>query len=111
MQGSAAAEGGAQVRLQDVVQASGSRPLSIACADLDPAEAVRVFTPTFNPRDVDRMLTYDLLASPTLKPGQTIWAHVKAVPPVDGPIETALRNKVDDSNGAIQTVNLVHLDI
>ena len=79
MQGSAAAEGGAQVRLQDVVQASGSRPLSIACADLDPAEAVRVFTPTFNPRDVDRMLTYDLLASPTLKPGRTTRAHVKAV--------------------------------
>ena len=110
MQGSAAAEGGAQVRLQDVVQASGSRPLSIACADLDPAEAVRVFTPTFNPRDVDRMLTYDLLASPTLKHGRTTRAHVKAVLPVDGPIEAAL-NKVDDSNGAIQTVNLVHLDI
>jgi hypothetical protein len=110
VQGSAAAEGSAQVRLQDVVQASGSRPLSIACADLDPAEAVRVFTPTFNPRDVDRMLTYDLLASPTLKPGRTTRAHVKAVLPVDGPIEAAL-NKVDDSNGAIQTVNLVHLDI
>jgi ADP-ribosylglycohydrolase len=104
VQGFAAAEGGARVCLQNVVQASGSRALSIACAVLDPAEVVRVFTPTFIPRDVDRMRTYDLLASPTLNPGQTVRAHVKAVPHDGGAIEAALSINVYDSNGAIETV-------
>ena len=86
VQGFAAAEGGGAVRLQNVVQASGGR------------------TPTFIPRDVDRMRTYDLLASPTLNPGQRVQAHVKAVPPVDGAVEAALTINVYDSNGAVEKV-------
>ncbi len=46
-------------------------------------------TPTFMPADVDRMRTYDLLASPTLHPGQLVRGRVLAPAENDGPLAVA----------------------
>lgn len=68
----------------------GARALAIQGMAPSPSDVIRVCTPTFTPPNVERMRTYDLLASPTLNPGQTIRARLSTPPGREGKIEAAL---------------------
>jgi ADP-ribosylglycohydrolase len=69
---------------------SGSRSLRITTAALPAGERACVTSPTFAPPSTRRMRTYDLLASPTLYPGQTITARLETDPENACPIEANL---------------------
>ncbi len=74
--------------MENVLDArSGARALVIRGVASD---VVRVCTPTFTPPDVERMRSYDLLASPTLNPGQTIQARLSVPSGSGGKVEAAL---------------------
>jgi hypothetical protein len=55
-----------------------------------------VTTPTFSPREMLDMRTYDLMATPLVYPGQTVKARVKANGQNRGIIEARLRIRVYD---------------
>ena len=68
------------VTLENVVGQSkkGSRSLAIHYKQLAPGREARVATPTFIPPGTPDMGVYELLASPTLYPGQTVRAWIAA---------------------------------
>jgi ADP-ribosylglycohydrolase len=67
-----------------------------------PGDAVRVMTQTFVPPDARRMPGYELLASPTLYPGQTIRARLSMPNPDNGPVTARL--VVESYDGDDRTV-------
>ena len=74
------ASGGGRARLENVTGHSGTgkRSLAVRFDSLVPGKPLRVGTPTFIPPDAFVMKSYDLLASPTLFPGQTLSLKVEA---------------------------------
>ncbi|MBA3943251.1 MAG: ADP-ribosylglycohydrolase family protein [Herpetosiphonaceae bacterium] len=68
----------------------GTRSLALRYHDLVPGRAARVATPTFTPPEVMSMPGYQLLASPTLYPGQTVRAWVEADGGNAGPVSCRL---------------------
>ena len=54
------------------------RALSLGFQSLAPGQTIAVTTPTFSPRDVLNMRTYDLMATPLVYPGQVVKARVIA---------------------------------
>ena len=82
----------------------GARALAIRNMAPSPSQIVRVCTPTFAPPDVARMRTYDLLASPTLNPGQTIRARLSA-PSGGGKTEAALTVSVYGDGDALEALS------
>jgi ADP-ribosylglycohydrolase len=72
--------GDATVRLENVPadEAGGERRLAIRYRLDKPGDVLRATTPTFVPPEARTMPGYELLASPTLYPGQTIRARVLA---------------------------------
>jgi ADP-ribosylglycohydrolase len=82
---------GAAVAIRNVEGHSqaGTRSLAI-CLEGDGAGAGRVITPTFAPLQALRSSTYDLLASPTLYPGQVVRARLEADGANQGPADVRL---------------------
>ena len=71
-------EHAAAVEIAHVQRDAGARGLAVRYRDLDAGRTAIVETPTFMPPEVTSMRTYELMASPTLHPGQTVRAHVLA---------------------------------
>ena len=55
-----------------------SRALAISYEALGPGQVAAAMTPTFSPREMLKMRTYDLMATPLVYPGQTVKARVVA---------------------------------
>jgi ADP-ribosylglycohydrolase len=83
---------GAEVSVTNVVGHSdtGTRSLAIRLDDLTAGWSGRVTTPTSAPLSTRDLRTYDLLASPTLYPGQTVTARVEADATNAGPVGVGL---------------------
>ncbi len=99
----------AAAAMENVLDArSGARVLAIRGVASD---GVRVCTPTFTPPDVERMRTYDLLASPTLNPGQTIRARLSAPSGSGGKVEAALTISVYGEGDALEVLTGAFADV
>ena len=92
------AGGGEQVRPDRQCRSSRARrALSIAYEALGPGQVAVATTPTFSPREMLDMRTYDLMATPLVYPGQTIRARVVAdTKPIAVPSPVRLRLRVYD---------------
>ncbi|KAL7822037.1 ADP-ribosylglycohydrolase [Trichoderma gracile] len=64
---------------------------------------LEVLTPTFTPKEVLKMKTYELMASPLVYPGQTVTAMVRISG--DGEVVVGLRLKVYSQNDDLITVD------
>ena len=78
----------------------GSRALSIGYEALGPGQVAAATTPTFSPRDVLNMRTYDLMATPLVYPGQVVRARVVAPAGNAGAIEVSLASVYDVQDAA-----------
>src|SRR5262249_17448380 len=67
------------------------------------AGAAHVFTPTFIPPEAITMPGYDLMASPTLYPGQTVRARIAADEHNSGPVTSRLYAQVYGADDQLET--------
>lgn len=72
----------------------GSRALTIDYEALGPGQVAAATTPTFSPREMLDMRTYDLMATPLVYPGQVVKARVKAGNGNGGSVDVRLRIRV-----------------
>ncbi len=82
-----------------------ARALSIDYDALGPAQVAVVTTPTFSPREMLNMRTYDLMATPLVYPGQVASARVIAEPGNRGAVTVRLRVRVYDSRDELRDVD------
>lgn len=78
----------------DLPGAPGQRALAIRFHHLAPGQSAFVRTPVFTPPDVERMRTYELLASPAVNPGQVVTARLLADPANRRDVSAALAIRV-----------------
>lgn len=83
----------------------GSRALSIGYEALGPGQVAAANTPTFSPREVLNMRTYDLMATPLVYPGQKVTARVVAPASNKGEVEVRLRLRVYDEHDQLRDVD------
>ena len=81
------------------------RALSIAYEALGPGQMAVATTPTFSPRDMLNMRTYDLMATPLLYPGQTISARVIGDAANRGAVAVRLRLRVHNARDELADVD------
>ena len=84
--------GAASVQLSNVLghSESGSRSLAIHFDGVATGQPARISTATFVPTEALNMVGYELLASPTLYPGQIVRARVEADATLEAPITCTL---------------------
>lgn len=82
-----------------------SRALAIGYEAMGPGQVAVVTTPTFSPREMLNMRTYDLMATPLVYPGQTVRARVAAPTGNRGAIEVRLRLRVYDEHDQLRDVD------
>ena len=82
-----------------------SRALAIAYEALAPGQLAAVTTPTFSPREMLNMHTYDLMATPLVYPGQTVKARVVAPTSNRGAVGVRLRLRVYDEHDQLRDVD------
>ena len=84
--------GAAPASLTNVLghSARGARSLAVRFDGVSPGQPAHVSTATFVPPEALNMVGYELLASPTLYPGQTVRARVEADTAIDNPITCTL---------------------
>jgi len=87
------------------VEFEASRALAVAYEALAPGQAAVVTTPTFSPREMLNMHTYDLMATPLVYPGQTVKARVSAPAGNRGSIGVCLRLRVYDEHDQLRDVD------
>ncbi len=100
------------IETQDVVQVenvegysqSGARSLAIRYQHLAAGRAARVSTPTFIPPEAINMVGYELFASPTLYPGQTVRARITADPSNAESVKCRLYIQVYGANDKLEYV-------
>jgi ADP-ribosylglycohydrolase len=94
------------LRLENVNghSASGARSLALRYQSLEPGAPVRAATPTFIRPDDLRMPGYDLHASPTLYPGQTVCARIAADEHNREPVTAALTLSVYCADDQSETI-------
>lgn len=83
----------------------GSRALAIGYEALGPGQMVAITTPTFSPREMLDMRTYDLMATPLVYPGQVVKARVAAPADNRSAIEVRLRLRVYDERDELRDVD------
>ncbi|MDB5541636.1 MAG: ADP-ribosylglycohydrolase family protein [Devosia sp.] len=83
----------------------GSRALSIAYEALGPGQVACATTPTFSPREMLNMRTYDLMATPLVYPSQVVKARVAAPAANKGAIDVRLRLRVYDEHDQLRDVD------
>jgi len=83
----------------------GSRALSIGYEALGPGQVAAVTSPTFSPREMLNMRTYDLMATPLVYPGQTVKARVAAPRENRSPVEVRLRVRVYNEHDELRDVD------
>lgn len=80
------------------------RALGLRYGALADGLEVAAMTPTFTPPEVTRMRTYDLMASPTVYPGQTLSARVAGDGENRGDVTVALAVGVYNSSDGIDVI-------
>jgi ADP-ribosylglycohydrolase len=83
----------------------GSRALAIGYTALGPGRIAAVTSPTFSPREMLNMRTYDLMATPLVYPGQVVKARVSAPAGNRSPVEVRLRLRVYDDRDELRDVD------
>jgi ADP-ribosylglycohydrolase len=105
-QGFRAVEGhGFNIPVLDNVETDGARALSVAYRALGPSQTCAVTTPTFSPREMLKMRTYDLMATPLVYPGQTVSASVTSPATNRGAIKVCIRLRVYDAQDRLAEVD------
>lgn len=89
------------------VEFEAGRALTIEYEALGPTQVAAVSSPTFSPRDVLDMRTYDLMATPLVYPGQVLKARVKAPQANRGTVEARLRIRVYDERDELRDIDAV----
>jgi hypothetical protein len=92
------------VRISNV-EFEGARALAVDYDALGPGQAVAATTPTFAPRDVLNMRTYELMATPLVYPGQVVRARVVADRANAGAVAVRLRARVYDEHDELRDVD------
>ncbi|HVY50906.1 MAG TPA: ADP-ribosylglycohydrolase family protein, partial [Devosia sp.] len=87
------------------VEFEGARALAIDYAALGPGQTSAVNTPTFTPRDVLNMRTYELMATPLVYPGQVVKARVVADRANVGSVVVRLRARVYNEHDELRDVD------
>jgi ADP-ribosylglycohydrolase len=87
------------------VEFEGSRALSVNYEALGPGQQAAATTPTFSPREVLDMRTYDLMATPLVYPGQVVTARLVAGRGNKGAVSARLRVRAYDANDHLQDVD------
>ena len=83
----------------------GTRALAVGYEALGPGQVAAVTTPTFAPREVLNMRTYDLMATPLVYPGQVVRARVVAVAGNRGNVTVRLRLRAYDGRDELRDVD------
>ena len=83
----------------------GARGLAIGFRGLRPGQAARAHTGVFLPPDIGRMRTYELMASPTLHPGQTVRARLSAGSANTQAVMTSLTLLVHGAGDALERLD------
>ncbi|MDB5550036.1 MAG: ADP-ribosylglycohydrolase family protein [Rhizobium sp.] len=83
----------------------GSRALAIDYQALGPGQVASATTPTFSPREMLDMRTYDLMATPLVYPGQVVKARVKADGSNKGSVDVRLRIRVYNERDELSEVD------
>ena len=89
----------------------GARALTVDYEALGPAQVVAVNTPTFSPREMLDMRTYDLMATPLVYSGQKVTARIKAEAGNRGAVETRLRVRVYDERDELRDIDAERVKI
>ncbi|HVY42082.1 MAG TPA: ADP-ribosylglycohydrolase family protein, partial [Hyphomicrobiaceae bacterium] len=87
------------------VEFEGARALAIDYTALGPGQTSAVNTPTFTPRDVLNMRTYELMATPLVYPGQVVKARVVADTANVGSVGVRLRARVYNEHDELRDVD------
>lgn len=95
---------GRGVAINQEFDENGSGCLSIKCTDLAPSGGpVEVLTDTFMGKEVLKMPSYPLMASPLIYPGQTLKAKLRLPGDSISVVQAALRLKVYESGNELQS--------
>jgi hypothetical protein len=86
-------------------ESGGSRALSIGYEALGPGQTAAATTPTFTPREVLNMRSYELMATPLVYPGQVAKARVAAPAANRSAVEVRLRLRVYDEHDQLRDVD------
>lgn len=87
------------------VEFENARALTINYEALAPGLSAAVTTPTFSPREVLSMRTYDLMATPLVYPGQVVKARVVADRHNKGAVSVRLRIRAYDSEDRLRDID------
>jgi ADP-ribosylglycohydrolase len=87
------------------IELEGARALSVCYEALAAGQTVVVTTPTFSPREVLDMRTYDLMATPLIYPGQVAKSRIVADPANIGSVLVRLRIRAYGANDRLQDVD------
>ncbi|MDW6025805.1 ADP-ribosylglycohydrolase family protein [Mesorhizobium sp. BAC0120] len=82
-----------------------SRALAVHYEALGPGQVAAVTTPTFSPREMLDMRTYDLMATPLVYSGQVLKARIVAPAGNRSPVEVRLRVRVYDERDELRDVD------
>jgi ADP-ribosylglycohydrolase len=107
VQGFAAQDGVDFNRLPRItnVEFEGGRALAIGYEAFGPGQTVAVNTPTFTPRDVLNMRTYELMATPLVYPGQLVRARVVADRSNSGTVGVRIRARVYNERDELRDID------
>jgi len=89
----------------DNTEFEGARALSINYQALGPGQIAGVTTPTFSPREVLDMRTYDLMATPLVYPGQKVSGRVVADRANTGSVSVRLRLRAYDAHDELRDID------
>lgn len=81
------------------------RALAFDYRSLGPGQVSAATTPTFAPPDLGQMRTYELMATPLVYPGQTVFAQVAADPGNRGTVAARLRLRVYGSDDRLHDID------
>lgn len=87
------------------VEFERGRALAIGYDALGPSQVAAVTTPTFAPREVLKMRTYELMATPLVYSGQVLKARIKAPEDNRGAVDVRLRIRVYDGKDELSDID------
>lgn len=87
------------------IEFENARALTINYEALAPGLSAAVTTPTFSPREVLSMRTYDLMATPLVYPGQVVKARVVADRHNKGAVSVRLRIRAYDGEDHLRDID------
>jgi len=83
----------------------GGRALVIDYEALGPTQTAAATSPTFSPREMLEMRTYDLMATPLVYPGQVVKARVRTTAESHGIVDVRLRIRVYDERDQLRDID------